>query len=42
MGLYAGWNDRDRWSYDIHTLADVFTNYSGNAGWALDRWLFEE
>jgi hypothetical protein len=41
MQLYAGWNDRLLYSYDVSTLAIVFTNFSGNAGWELNRWLFE-
>ena len=40
MELYAGWNDRSRWNYDIHTLSDVFT-LGGLGDWTLDRWLFE-
>jgi hypothetical protein len=40
MELYAGWNDRSRWSYDILTLSNVFT-LDGLGDWTLERWLFE-
>ena len=40
MELYAGWNDRSRWNYDIHTLVEVFT-LGGVGEWELKKWLFE-
>jgi hypothetical protein len=38
--LYAGWNDRSRWNYDIYTLVEVFT-LNKLTDWKLEKWLFE-
>ena len=41
MRLYAGWNDRRLYSYDVSTLAMVFNNINDNDGWNFGAWLFE-
>ena len=40
MELYEGWNDKDKWNYDIFTLSNVFT-LGGLGDWTLKKWLFE-